>query len=178
MRAFTAQSGIAYNKMIKKRGYFFTLDAFVAMGIIVVGLFVVLASYSYSPVSEQQEALGADILLSLSATKVTELNNDYVMLLITNGTITNRDNTVLQQLGEFYVNNQSSMGSKFIANISSNILPYQFGVNISINKTQAYYSGAKLRPSSRYVISSKSIIFGIYNGTFWGPFPADVVMWQ
>ncbi len=164
--------------MENKRGYFFTLDAFVAMGIIVVGLFVVLASYSYSPVSEQQEALGSDMLLTLSNTKVDDLNNNYVRSLIINGTITNKDNSVLQQLGEFYINNQTSMGSKFIDNISGNIIPRQFSVNISINRTQAYFSGSKMVPSSRFVISTKSILFGVYNGTMWGPIPAEVILWQ
>ncbi|MBI2133390.1 hypothetical protein HYU11_01770 [Candidatus Woesearchaeota archaeon] len=163
---------------MSKRGYFFTLDAFVAMGIIVVGLFIVLGSYSYTPLGDLPEIMSGDILVSLSSTKVSEINSNYVRALIDNGTITNTENSVLQQLGEFYVNNQVSMGSRFMSNISSNIIPRQYGVSVSIDNFQVFNEGPKLLPGSRTVVSSKSLVFGIYNGSMWGPFPAEVSMWQ
>ncbi len=162
---------------MQKRGYFFTLDAFVAMGIIVVGLVIVLAAYSYRPVTVQGSVISSDLTLSLSNTKVSDVNNDYVRNLINNGTITNSDNSLLQQTGEFYVNNQMSMGSYFLQNVTSNLVPRQYGVNITINE-QEMFSRGRLLNSSRFVISSRSIVFGIYNGSMWGPLPAEVRVWQ
>ena len=164
---------------MRKRGrkaYFFTLDAFVAMGIIVVGLVFVLTAYSYRPVTVQTTTLGSDLLLSLSNTKVTEINNDYVRNLTLNGTITNTDNSLLQQAGEFYVNRQESMDSEFLKNITNSLVPQQYGFDIRINKTSIHSRGVLKK--SRLVTSSKSIVFGVYNGTMWGPYDAEVRVWQ
>lgn len=159
------------------KGYFFTLDAFVAMGIIVAGLVFVLTAYSYRPVTAQATVLGSDLLLSLANTKVTEINNDYARNLALNGTITNTDNSLLQQAAEFYVNNQSSMGSEFLRNLTYSLVPLQYGYELRINKTAIYSRGA-FTNTNRLVVSSKSIVFGIYNNTMWGPLDAEVRVWQ
>ncbi|MBI3034588.1 hypothetical protein HYY72_05510 [Candidatus Woesearchaeota archaeon] len=160
-----------------KRGYFFTLDAFVAMGIIVIGLVMILTSNYYSPVTVQPIALSNDVILSLSSTKVTEANNNYTLNLVLNGSITNKDNSLLQQAGEFYVNNQRSMSSNFVRNVTYSLVPQQYSFNVSINRTTIYNRGS-LAKSSRLVVSTKSIVFGVYNDTMWGPYPAEVSVWQ
>ena len=160
-----------------KRGYFFTLDAFVAVGIIVIGLVLILTSNYYSPVTVQPIALSNDLMLTLSSTKITESNNDYVRNLSINGSITNRDNSLLQQAGEFYLNNQKSMSTSFVKNVTFNLVPPQYSFNVSINKTTIYNRGSMAR-SSRLVVSTKSIVFGVYNNTLWGPYPAEVAIWQ
>ncbi|MBI2574255.1 hypothetical protein HYV82_00020 [Candidatus Woesearchaeota archaeon] len=159
------------------KGYFFTLDAFIAMGIIVAGLAFVLTAYSYKPVTAQATVLGTDLLLSLANTKVTEINNDYVRNLTLNGTITNSDNSLLQQVGEFYVNNQNSMGNEFVRNVTYSLVPLQYGYELRINKTQVYNRSAFIR-TNKLVTSSKSIVFGVYNNTMWGPLDAEVRVWQ
>ncbi len=160
-----------------RKGYFFTLDAFIAMGIIVAGLVFVLTAYSYRPVTSQATVLGSDLMLSLANTKVTEINNDYVRNLTLNGTITNSDNSLLQQVGEFYVNNQNSMGREFVRNVTNNLIPVQYGFELRINNTPVYNRSAFTR-TNRLVTSSKSIVFGIYNNTMWGPLNAEVRVWQ
>ncbi len=159
------------------KGYFFTLDAFVAMGVIVVGLIMVLSSYSYRPLTVQGTVLSSDILLSLSSTKVTDVNNDYVRVLLQNNSISNRENTLLQQAGEFYINNQNGMGFQLVAATTDSLVPLQYFINVSINGSTIYNRGS-LAKSSRLVVASRSIVFGVYNDTMWGPLPVEVKVWE
>ncbi len=160
-----------------RRAYFFTLDAFIAMGIVVVGLFLILTSYAYRPITSQGTVSSGDIILNLAATEVTEINSDYVYLLIRNGTITNRKNSLLQQAAEFYVNRQESMGSKFLNATTYNLVPMQYGYNISINRTTMHHRGEML-PSSTVVVATRTVVFGVFNDTMWGPIPAEVRVWR
>jgi hypothetical protein len=160
-----------------RRGYFFTLDAFIAMGILMVGLAIVLSAHSYRPVIVQSNVIAGDILLTLSNLKVTEVNNPYVRTLLQNGTISNRDNSLLSQAGEFYVNNQQSMGFQFVNQTTLNVIPTQYNVNISINKTTVFFKGNQPK-SNKVLVSSKTLVFGVYNNTFWGPYPAEVRVWE
>ena len=162
---------------IGSKGYFFTLDAFIAMGILMVGLAIVLSSYSYRPTIVQSNVIAGDVLLSLSNIRVTELNNDFVRTLLQNGTISNRDNSLLSQTGEFYVNNQLSMGFQFVNQTTLNLIPSQYNVNITINKTTVFNRGPPPKPN-KILVSSKSLVFGVYNNTMWGPFPVEVKVWQ
>ena len=66
--------------------------------------------------------LSNDMLGILSEMKVTEINNSYVKSLIDNGNITHINNTLIEQLGEFWATNQTELATKFIANITEGLL--------------------------------------------------------
>ena len=83
----------------EKKGYFFSLDAFIALIIILVFiLFIKPQNTQTSQISEVQ----TDFLNVLSKIKIGELNNTYSHSLINGGTITNLNQSVLEQIGEFY----------------------------------------------------------------------------
>ena len=63
--------------VIKKRGYFFTLDAVLGLFIIVIGVFLVTSSYVSVPQPAQVGLLSDDLLNFLSNTKIKNLNNQY-----------------------------------------------------------------------------------------------------
>ena len=104
---------------MNKKGYFFILDAFLALGILVIGIFILMSSYTRTPEKEQTSNLAEDVLNYFANTKLEDLNNPdfgpsgtYVQSDI----ITDTQKTLLQQLGEFYVNNEFSI---FSTNINS-----------------------------------------------------------
>jgi len=85
--------------MKNKRGYYFSLDAFIALLIILaIVLTVKPQNLQYTPRVDLQE----DLLNSLSVIKVGELDNDYVEGLVSSGKIKNLNQSVLDQIGEFY----------------------------------------------------------------------------
>ena len=175
--------------LIKKRGYFFVLDAVLALFILVVGVFLVTSSYVDVPQPTQVELLSEDLLNFLSKTKINDLNNPYAGIggeLWVNGAITDADNSLLQQISEFYATNNLNTAEKFIQNVSKDAVPSQFRYEVWIDGVILYPKNPtnehiKSRNNTEVLLTSKKITFGIINKTsssLWGPYNAEVFLWE
>lgn len=173
----------------KKRGYFFVLDAMLALVVLVTGVFLITSSYVDVPQPAQVGLLSDDVLNFLSNNKIKGLNNPYAGIggeLWNQGHITDPDNTLLQQIGEFYATNKLDIAERFIANVSKGIIPEQFRYEIWINDVVLYpktltTEHIKSRNNTELLLTSKKITFGIINKTtsdIWGPYKAEVFVWE
>ena len=161
-----------------KRGYFFTLDAFIAIGVISLGLLLVLFTQSFKPYETQAVFLSQDFIDTLTSTKVSEVNNPYVFDLVGQGNITNPDNTILEQAGEFYITGRKGAASEFIGQVAADIVPVQYGLELLINQ-ETIFNRSVLTDDVGLVVSSKKILFGIVNvSDMWGPLGTEVRIWQ
>ena len=169
---------------IKKKGYFFMLDATLALFVLVIGVFLVLSFYVDTPKPVQVDYLSKDILNFLSDTKIKQLNNEYAGIggeLWRNGTITDSENTLLQQMGEFYSNGQLDTAEKFVKNISE-IVPKQYEYEVWIDGVMMYpkepsKAHNESKSVTRLLLTSKKLTFGIRNKTtsnMWGPYKAEM----
>lgn len=174
---------------IKKRGYFFLLDASLGLFVLVIGTFLVLSFFIIVPEQTQANILSNDVLDFFSNTKIKDLNNQYAGIggeLWKAGNITNPDNSLLQQIGEFYATGQLSIAEKFIQNISADIVPTQFKYEVWIDNTRVYpkitsLEHIKSRLNTDLLLTSKKLTFGIINRTtseIWGPYKAEVFLWN
>jgi hypothetical protein len=145
-------------KMIGKRGIYFTVDSIIAVSIIFLTLYLVASSYQ----EEQQEGptyqKASDLVKVLSSVRVGELNSSYVQALITNGTIVRANNTILEQMGEFWANNQGTIAEEFISSVADGIVSSQFGVSILLDGEEMFLQDKQI---SEVLISSRKIITGI-----------------
>lgn len=85
---------------MKKRGYFYSIDALIALMIILAVLIF------FKPIPEQNielKKVQEDVLKVLSNVKVGEVDNAYVKDLISKGEIDDKNKTILEQIGEFRV---------------------------------------------------------------------------
>ena len=173
---------------IKKRGYFFILDAVLALTILVIGVFLVTSSYVDLPQPAQVSLLSDDLLNFLSNTKIKELNNPYAGIggeLWKQGEIADADNSLLQQTGEFYATSKLDTAEKFIQNVST-IVPPQFKYEVWIDDALLYpktpsAEHIKSKNSTELLLTSKKLTFGILNKTtsdIWGPYKAEVFVWE
>ena len=173
----------------KKRGYFFVLDAVLALTVLVIGVFLITSSHVNVPQPAQVGLLSDDLLDFLSNTKIKEFNNPYAGIggeLWNNGIITDPDNSLLQQIGELYAANRLGIAEKFISNASSGIVPVQFRYEVLMNNVVLYPQSPnpehlKSRNSTEILLTSKKITFGILNRTtsdLWGPYKAEVFVWE
>ena len=84
-----------------KKAVFFTIDSLLASGIIIIAILLVSEFYS----SEQQKSnvnyASQDLVRVFSTMTVGEVDNEYVRTLILNSDITNTNNTILEQIGNF-----------------------------------------------------------------------------
>lgn len=173
----------------KKRGYFFVLDAALGIFVLAIGAFMIASLYISFPEPSQVSLLSDDFLNFLSNTQIKELNNPYGGIggqLWKNGSITNKDNSLLQQIGEFYSKGQYDLAEKFIQNVSANTVPSQFNYELWMDNLILYPrnpdSGEIASKSkTELMLTSKKITFGVAstaNSSLWGPYKAEVFVWQ
>ena len=175
--------------MLKKRGYFFVLDAMLALTVLIIGVFLVTSSYVDVPQPTQVSLLSDDVLNFLAGTKIKDLNNAYAGIggaLWSQGHIKDADNTLLQQAGEFYSTNKLDIAEKFIQNVSAGIVPQQFRYEVWIDNSLLYPKvpspeHIKSKNSTEILLTSKKLTFGILNKStsdIWGPYKAEVFVWE
>ena len=175
--------------LMKKRGFFFILDAMLGLFVLIIGVFLITSSYVNLPASTQVELLSDDLLNFLSNRKIKDINNPYGGIggqLWKQGLIRDEENYLLQQIGEFYAANNIGVAEKFIQNISKDVLPPQYGYEVWIDNIIIYpktpsEEHLKSKNSTRLLLTSKKITFGILNKStsdLWGPYKTEVFVWE
>ncbi len=175
--------------LLKKRGYFFILDAMLALTVLVMGIATILSAYVKVNPAAQAGLLSDDLLNFLSNNRIKDLNSPYAGIggeLWNQGSITDADNTLLQQAGIFYATGQPDTAENFIQNVSAGIIPSQFDYEVWINGAVLYPKSpspehARSKNSTKLMLTSKKITFGILNRTtsgLWGPYKAEVFVWE
>ncbi|MBI2137461.1 hypothetical protein HYU12_03000 [Candidatus Woesearchaeota archaeon] len=176
---------------MEKRGQYYTIDAFIALFVIAAGLILALAFHSFGHSSIQPEALSQELLNTFAETRISEVNNGFVLRQTGNGNITNKDNTVLQQAYEFkqYFDSRPGVGYKpeqfsnlsaeLLESVTGGTIPPQYSFEVIIDGDVVYTRGSG-ENESRILVSSKQIAFGALNRTqeFWGPVTAEVRVWE
>ncbi len=174
---------------MKKRGYFFVLDALLGLLVLIIGVFLITSYYVEVPKTTQVTLLSDDLLNFLSNTKIKNLNNPYAGIggeLWSQQEIRDGDASLLQQIGEFYAKNKPGTAEKFIQNVSKDVMPQQFRYEVWMDGVRLYpqnpsddHSGS--RNNANLLLTSKKLTFGIINTTtsdLWGPYKAEVFVWE
>ena len=176
------------------------LDAMLGLTILIVGVFLISTSYINAPQPTQVGLLSNDLINFLSNVKIKDLNNPYARIggeLWKNGEITEADNSLLQQIGEFYEkyqiasdinikNKYLDLMEKFIINVSQDSIPSQFRYEIWINSFILYpkepsSEHAASKKNTKLLLTSKKITFGTIDrttGDIWGPYKAEAFVWE
>lgn len=181
-----------------KKGYFLTIDAFVAIGVIVIGIIIVLSQYSFKPYEPQYSSYSRDLMNSLSSTQIYKINDDgypYLKQYKNSSNITNMDNTVYEQLAEFVlradygcVPDCMHMAENLTREITNKSIAPQYSYTIRLyNSTDGYllYNRTFINPfgeenkmsKSSYVASSKGIVSAVYEDHL-AVYVTEVVVWQ
>lgn len=171
-----------------KRGFFFTLDAVMALMIVGIGLFLVLSAYFFVPSVSRTEVISQDALTFLSTTTIENLNDPYAGIggtLWDEGRITQPENTLLQQIGEFKARGDEATASLFITALLENIVPENYGLQVEVDGGSIYPLQAEQAEASQagtdVLISKETIVYGISNTTtydLWGPSVVRVKVWH
>jgi len=168
-----------------KKGIYFSIDSILASAIILVVIVVTSTFYLNEQPSFHVNYLSQDLIATLSTANIVAINNEYINNLPV-GTITNTDNSVLGQIGEFWADGKIELANKTAANVTERLVPENFGYGIWINNETIY---TRDLPLTKTLISSKKFISGIPKvgtsgltrsnpPTLWGPVIAEVRIWQ
>ncbi|MFH0808401.1 MAG: vWA domain-containing protein [archaeon] len=144
-----------------KHAQFFTIDALIALTIIII---VVLTIAPTIKQSRQQTTITSDILESLDALTIGEFDNSYAQQLISQNIITDESKTILEQIGEFYITNITI--AKLLAQETLSLI--DSNQNIGIWYGQQLLASQNTTPieTSQNIFTSRQTISGIGgNGT-------------
>ena len=143
----------------KKKGVFFSIDAMIALGIILMSVLII---YPVLNSTTKESYVQSDLILVLSDLTIGEMNNSYATTLINSGLVKEPNKPVLEQLAEFYVLNET-----IAKNLADEILN-----NINTEKNIGFWFGGKLISSSNStpienateIIVERQVISGIQEG--------------
>jgi len=175
--------------MLRKKAYFFMVDAVFGLAILILGSFFIYASFLAVPEKTQTTYLADTLMGLLKTTKINTFDNSYYGIngqLWQQGIITNGDNSLLQQIGEFYYYGNNALASDLIRNVTSNIILSGYDYEFWIDDTLLYPLNPSLshnlsKESSELLLASRSMVFGISNkssGELFGPYIAEVLVWR
>ncbi len=167
-----------------KNGVFFTIDSIIAAGII----FAVVISTSSLYVEDQPTVninyMSKDLIDTLSIITIREVDNEYINSL--SPLDVNEDNTILEQIVEFWADNDLEKANKTMANMTDLFVPDNMGFGLWIDGEAIY---TKDLPLEKSLVSSKMVVSGIEKGkttgltrknppTLLGPVVVEVRVWQ
>jgi hypothetical protein len=169
--------------MNKRGAYFFVIDAFIAASIIFVTLMLIMNTHATKPESAPTLRMVEDYTEFLMNTKIREFEGPYTEILFNNHNITNLDNTLLDQLTEFYYynstgKNMSAIMADFTREISQGIVSSQRSFAVYINDSLIYNRTQKQAEYAELLLSSKKISYKRINDTYiYGPVIVRVSVW-
>ncbi|MBI2045134.1 VWA domain-containing protein [Candidatus Pacearchaeota archaeon] len=152
--------GIKKIKLINgKRGYFFSLDAFLALVIIFGVILFIKPTVKHV---DYEESIHEDLLLALSSVAIADLNNSYAETLRSSGAITNQNQSVLDQIGEFYANSDTRANT--LADSILNELDLDKNIGIYFGDSEIAKIEIIPYASAETISTSRQIISGIQQG--------------
>jgi len=173
-------------KSLKKKGYYFIIDAFIGSTIIFLSLMIILnegvrptkIQYNYEMVEEY-----SSFILN---TKIEEVNNPYFTMLIDDKRINDTSLTIMDQIDLFYFSGnpgdlQRARG--MIQNLTEQLIPgkYGFSYNIIDQSTTTNIYNRTIDTDikdAKLIIASKKITFlQINSTTMFGPAMTEIKVW-
>ena len=173
-------------QMNKRGAYFFVIDALIAASIIFISLIIIFTTHSTKPETSPSLRMIEEYTYFLMETKIREFQGDYVKSLENDGNITSLDNTLLEQLTEFFylneskIKNTSIIMANFTREISHGIIPDQRYLAVYLNHTLIYNrtNPARTINDSSLALTTKKITFKRINQTYiYGPIILEVKIW-
>lgn len=175
--------------MRNKKGFFFILDALLALTVVSVGVFLLVSSYSFTPTRPQTEVILEDVYTYLSDTEIQELNDPYAGIggeLWNTRVITEQENTLMEQIGELHAKGDDAITEAFIDAAVSDLIPPQFRLQVAVDGDSVYPDTEDQaligsRERTPLLLAKSTVVYGLLNLTtqeLWGPSTVTVSVWQ
>jgi len=186
INGFVMEQKSAVSEMNRK-GFFFTVDVFIALSFLIIGFLFVYSAYLSAPQSTQTIFYSNDLISFFTNTKISELDNAEIFTMWCDScagathNISNPDNTILEQILEFTYLNKTGL-AEVLANISRGIIrdQYSYQMNITLDE-KSWVMASNYRidmNSSKLALTSKDISYFLLNySEVIGPFITRIEVW-
>jgi len=171
------------NLKLKKKGYFFMMDALLALGVLIIGVTTLLNSFTLAPEKKQTINLAEDAIDFFANTKIEDFNNPIFGpsgTLVKNGVIKDTQKTLLQQIGEFYYNGDLGNAGLLTEEVMERLIPYQYSYEFLIDETTIYSKDLSSKGNSELLFPARELSFGAIGNTLelFGPYKVGVLVWK
>lgn len=171
--------------MNAKKSQIFLFDLISSLVIIIVTLGIVFSYYTVSSQNVDLYSQNQEIMSSLSQTRVNSLNNEEIRQLFIQSEIRNVDNTVGQQIGEFYARGRLDLARNISESFLDDFVLQQVNFQLLLlNESTVIYlynetpSNLAFEDSSISSVTRRTI-FGFSNSTtLFGPYVFEMRLWQ
>ncbi len=169
------------------RAQIFIFDMILSFVILLLAVALIFNYYMNTEENLDIYNLNMDILNGLTNTKINDLNDQEIRVLFVQGKIKNIENTVAQQVSEFYFYGNKNLAQNLTKIFSEDYAQNQINLNITIQiedksspEEQLFYSGKNNINSddSSVVASSSRVIFGFNSTDYYGPYVFRVKIWK
>lgn len=144
-----------------KKGIYFTMDALLASFLLIAGILFIMNNPFYEQNTEQKSFISQDILNSLYSLKITEINHEFVEDEINNNNITRLNNSVLEQIGEYWTIGDIDKANYLFEIVVNHSLGDNLGLRLTIEDEEIF---SKQLTNYADIASSSRMITGITKG--------------
>jgi hypothetical protein len=145
-------------KVVRKKGIFFTVDAILAILLTMLAVVLVSSYYYFHPLPHKMDYTSYDVLQVLGEMKISESQNPYVKSLINNGTITRLNNSILEQVGEFWADNDTIHAQDLTFNVMKDIYGNDTNWALSVGGDLIYETSSTVSDNVR---NSQRMVSGL-----------------
>ncbi|MDA3855439.1 MAG: hypothetical protein PF569_04220 [Candidatus Woesearchaeota archaeon] len=162
-------------------------DLILSFIVLILSVSLIYNYYLNVDIGDDVYELNKNILDGFTNTKINSLNNKEIRDMFIAGEIKNIENTVAQQVAEFYYINDMVLASDLTQVFVEDYLDKQMNFNLTIEEEDSGVVDVlfvKLnRPQIEYddssVVSSRQrIIFGFNNSQVYGPYIFKTIIWK
>ena len=143
-----------------KKGVFFSIDALIAVIIILSAIIFISVFYINKPSTSQQVYFSSDLVQILSTMKIGEINDPAVQSLLNEGNITELDRTILEQTLRFQVGGREEEARELLNLTIGNLVPDYYNLGVWIEGFEEPVYATSQEPVTQ-LISSKQLVSGI-----------------
>lgn len=170
-------------KNLKKRGYYFIIDAFIGSTIIFLALLVILNGGIRPTKIQYNYELAEGYSTFILTTKIDDIRTDpYVNTLIKNHVINDTSLSIMEQVDMLYYYNDLTDARGLIQNLTEPLIPEKYGFSYNIidgsTVTNIYNRTTVDINDATMVIASKKITFLQLNSSaIFGPAMTEIKIW-
>ncbi|MBW2981021.1 hypothetical protein KY360_06415 [Candidatus Woesearchaeota archaeon] len=143
-----------------RKGIFFSLDALIAVTIILSAIILISFYYSSRVSSTQPVYFSSDLNQILSTIKLSEIDDPAVVGLLNSSNITDLDRTILEQTLRFQVGGDEELATELLNITIGGLVPDYYNMGVWIEGYEDPIYATSQEPATQ-LISSKQLISGI-----------------
>jgi len=163
---------------MRRDGQFYLIDAFFAAAIVFIGIGFLVSDFVSAPQSEQARVASLDIVSLLFDQPLSQITHQYTRQ---NAGVLELQLSPIDQVHVWYTQSESEgctdcfeNATHLLGNLTTQLLPNQHGLSISINNVTLYSVGHE---NPILLVNTRRMVYTLYEDVLYGPSLVEVKVW-